>query len=104
MMASATEDLVHDLVDLKIAARASRGRPAERMQRVERRVRTRVGAGVSKTVAARVLGVSVPTVDKWVARGRIPTVPNSSGPRKVALAALVDLAATVELLREAGKT
>ena len=103
-MAGSTEELVQDLVDLKVARRSSRGKPAERMRLVEGRVCKRVGAGVPKAVAARVLGVSVPTVDKWVARGRIPTVLNGSGPRRVALSALVDLAARVEELRDQGQT
>lgn len=103
-MAAATEELVHDLVDLKVAQRASRGKPRERVRRVEGRLRKRVGPGVSKAVAARVLGVSVPTVDKWIARHRIPTVPGSGGRRRVALNALVDLAAAVEDLRDAGQT
>lgn len=103
-MASTTEELVQNLVDLKVAERSSRGKPAERVRRVEGRVRKRVGTGVSKAVAARVLGVSVPTVDKWIARGRIPTILNRSGPRRVALSPLVDLAALVEELRDAGQT
>src|SRR5215217_2396269 len=103
-MAGATEELVQNLVDLKVARRSSRGRPAERMRLVEGRVRQRVGAGVPKAVAARVLGVSVPTVEKWVARGRIPTILNGSGPPRIGVSALVDLAALVEELRDQGKT
>jgi hypothetical protein len=103
-MAGATEELVRNLVDLKVAGRSSRGEPAERVRRVERRVRESAGSSVSKAVAARVLGVSIPTVDKWVARGRIPTVLNGRGPRRVAVGPLVDLAAIVEELRDAGQT
>jgi excisionase family DNA binding protein len=103
-MAASTEELVQDLVDLKLAQRSSRGKPAERVRRVEGRVRKRAGTGVSKAIAARVLGVSVPTVDKWIARGRIPTVRNGRGPRRIELSALVDLAAAVEELRDAGET
>jgi hypothetical protein len=103
-MAIATDELVRTLVDLKVAHRTSRGTPRERVMRVEVRVRKQVGLGVTKAVAARVLGVSVPTVDKWIARGRIPTVGNEDGPRRVALEALVELAAEVEELRDAGQT
>jgi transposase len=104
VMSPVAEELVRDLVDLKVAGRSSRGKPAERLRRVEGRVRRRVGDGVSKAVAARVLGVSVPTVDKWIARGRIPTVPSASGPQRVAVVTLVDIAALVEVLREQGQT
>jgi excisionase family DNA binding protein len=103
-MPSATEESVQNLVDLKVARRSSRGTPAERLRRVESRVRQSVGSGVSKAVAARVLGVSVPTIDKWIERGRIPTVPNGSGPRRVEVGALVSLGALVEELRERGQT
>jgi transposase-like protein len=103
-MSAATDELVRDLVDLKVARRSSRGRPAERLRRVEGRVSRRVGEGVAKAVAARVLGVSVPTVDKWITRGQIRTVPNGAGPRKVAVPELVEIAALVEELREQGQT
>jgi excisionase family DNA binding protein len=103
-VAIGTEELVQNLIDLKIAQRSSRGTPAERVRRVEGRVRRQVGPGVPKAVAARVLGVSVPTVDKWITRGRIPTIRTGDGPRRVAVIALVDLAAVVEELRERGQT
>lgn len=98
------EELIHDLVDLRVAERSSRGEPRERVRTVEGRMRKRVGAGVPKAVAARVLGVSVKTLDKWIARGRVPTVAGTNGRRLVALSPLVDLAAAVEQLREAGRT
>jgi excisionase family DNA binding protein len=103
-MPGTTEELVQNLIDLKVARRSSRGKPAERVRRVEGRVLKSVGNGITKAVAARVLGVSVPTVDKWIARGQIPTVANGSGPRRVALGPLVDLATLVEELRESGQT
>lgn len=102
-MAGATDALVQSLVDLKIARRSIRGQPAERMRRVESRVRSQIGADVPKAVAARTLGVSVATVDKWIARGRIPTT-GSGRPQRIALGPLVDLAAEVEDLREHGQT
>jgi excisionase family DNA binding protein len=99
-----TEELLHDLVDLQAAERSSRGKPREHVRRVEARMRERIGAGVTKTVAARVLGVSVPTIDKWIDRGRIPTTYTPKGRRRVALGPLVSLAGAVQELREAGQT
>lgn len=99
-----TEELVNDLVDLQVAWRTTRGEPRERVSRVERRMRERLGPGVPKTVAARVLGVSVPTIDKWIDRGRIPVMYTPRGQRRVALGPLVALAAEVQGLREAGQT
>jgi excisionase family DNA binding protein len=67
-------------------------------------MRKRVGPGVSKTVASRVLGVSVNTVDKWIARGSIRTVRATGGKRLVELTGLIDLATAMEDLREVGRT
>lgn len=97
---SPTEELVHDLIDLHAAGRD--GDP-DRVRKVEDRVRTRVGDGVPKAVAARVLGFSVNTLDKWIARGRVETVAGKNGRRLVALEPLVDLAAQVEEIRATGK-
>jgi excisionase family DNA binding protein len=99
-----TEELVHDLVDLNVAHRSSRGKPRQRVGHVEGRMRKRVGPGVSKTVASRVLGVSVNTVDKWIARGSIRTVRAKGERRLVELTGLIDLATAMQDLREAGHT
>jgi len=97
---SPTEELVHDLIDLHVAGRDG---DRDRMRKVEDRVRIRVGDGVPKAVAARVLGFSVNTLDKWIARGRVETVEGKNGRRLVAIEPLVDLAAQVEEIRETGK-
>lgn len=97
---SVTEELVHDLVDLHVAGRDG---DRDRVRRVEDRVRSRVGGGVPKAVAARVLGFSVNTLDKWIARGRVKTVEGRNGRQLVALGPLVDLAARVEDIRATGK-
>jgi transposase-like protein len=99
-----TEELVHDLVDLRVAERHSRGKPRAHVRKVEDRMRRRVGRGVSKAVAARVLGVSTNTLDKWIARGRVPTAAGDGGRQVVALEPLVELATEVAELREAGQT
>ncbi len=97
---SPTEELVQDLIDLHVAGRDG---DRDRLRRVEDRVRTRVGDGVPKAVAARVLGFSVNTLDKWIARGRVETVAAKNGRRLVALEPLVDLAAQVEKIRATGQ-
>lgn len=98
------EELVQDLLDLHVAERHSRGRPRAHVRKVEGRMRKRVGAGVSKAVAARILGVSTNTLDKWIVRGRVPTVRGDGGRQLVALAPLVELGANIKQLREAGQT
>lgn len=101
---SAVEQLVRDIVDLRVAGRQSRGNPRLRVRQVEDRMRQRVGQGVPKAVAARVLGVSTTTLDKWIARGRIQTIPGPGDTPRVALAPLVELVAEVQALRELGQT
>jgi transposase-like protein len=101
---SPTEELVQDLFDLRVAERHSRGKPRAHVRKVEGRMRKRVGPGVSKAVAARTLGVSTNTLDKWIARGRVPTVRASGGRQLVALLPLVELGANIKRLREAGQT
>lgn len=83
------------------------GSPLERqrLKRVERELRREIGAGVPKTRAAAVLGVSVTALDKWIARGRLPAtrLPGSSR-EAIDADALFDLAEEVTRLREAGRT
>jgi hypothetical protein len=67
-------------------------------------MRKRVGPGVSKAVAGRTLGVSTNTLDKWIARGRVPTVRDNGGRQLVALLPLVELGANIKRLREVGQT
>jgi transposase-like protein len=98
------EELVQDLLDLRVAERHSRGKPRAHVRKVEDRMRNRVGPGVSKAVAARILGVSTNTLDKWIARGRVPTVRGNGGRQVVALLPLVELGANIKQLREAGQT
>jgi transposase-like protein len=101
---SPTEELVQDLVDLRVAERHIRGKSRAQVRKVEDRMLERVGAGVSKAVAARILGVSTNTLDKWIARGRVPTESGKRGREVVAIVPLVELAAEVAQLREAGQT
>ena len=67
-------------------------------------MRKRLGPGVPKAVAARILGVSTNTLDKWIARGRVPTVRGDDGRRLVALLPLVELGTNIKQLREAGQS
>jgi excisionase family DNA binding protein len=58
----------------------------------------------SKTDAAAFLGVSRPTLDKWIHAGLLPVehVPGRKTPR-IPSAALMELAGEIEALRELGK-
>jgi hypothetical protein len=99
-----TDEMIEDLVDLYAAERSSRGTPRAHIHRVAERRRRSVGRAVSKASAARALGVSVPTLDKWIARGRVRTVRQPrTGREQVDAQHLVPLVAEVRALREAGR-
>ena len=58
---------------------------------------------VSKTLAAGILGVSINTLDKWVARGRVPAVEVADYRRaRIPTGPLLALASEVSELRRAG--
>jgi len=95
---SAVQDIVEDLVDLQVADRESRS-PAvkERLRRLtERRVRSH--RGITKAEAARMLDVSVNTLDKWIARGRVAVVHDEDSGRT--LVAIVPFARVLHEVRE----
>ena len=99
-----TDEIIEDLVDLYAAERASRGTPRAHIHRVAERRRRSIERGVPKASAARALGVSVPTVDKWIARGRVHTIHNErTGRAQVDVQQLIPLVAEVRALRALGK-
>ncbi len=102
---SAAWDIVEDLVDLQIADRDSRSPQVKaRLRRLtERRVRAQ--HGLSKAEAARMLDISVNTLDKWIARGRVAVVRDDSSPRTlVAIVPFAGLVREVRELRARGET
>jgi predicted phage tail protein len=99
-----TDDIIEDLVDLYAAEQASRGTPRAHIHRVAERRRRSVERGIPKASAARALGVSVPTLDKWIARGRVHTIRNRTTNRQqVDAQQLIPLVAEVRALRALGQ-
>lgn len=101
---SAVEDIVEDLLDLRAATRDSRNPEVKR--RLRRVAERRIDAqrGIPKAVAARMLGISVNTLDKWIARGGVSVVRDeSSGRVLVATAPFASLLQQVRELRQAGE-
>lgn len=99
----APEEAVEDLAELYVAERAARGQTRELVHRVAMRREHALSRGVSKALAARMLGVSVPTLDKWIARDRIGTVTDPRSRRRlVDASALAELLVRVRALRELG--
>lgn len=58
---------------------------------------------MSKSQAAQVIGVSVPTLDKWIARGLLPVQRAESGRPRVVRDPVLALAERVDDLRRAGQ-
>lgn len=99
----APEEAVEDLAELYVAERAARGRARELVHRVAARREHALSRGVSKALAARMLEVSVPTLDKWIARDRIATVTGAKGKRRLVDArSLAELLVRVRALRASG--
>ena len=93
---------LHDVVDLRVALRA-RTQWLERVESVARRRRAELDRTVPKRRAAEQLGVSVPTLDRWIKRGRIPTGQRpETGREELVTGPLLELAVEVELLRGSG--
>lgn len=67
-------------------------------------LRDELAPTMSKRQAAAVIGVSVPTLDKWIDRGLLPIETAGSGRLRVLRDPVLDLAERVEDLRRAGET
>lgn len=89
------ERATRNVVELR-RARASVSDPEARdgVDRVVEDLRQDAGPVLAKSAAARLLGVSRNTLDKWIARGMVPT--RDGG---VDRAALEEIAAEVEVVR-----
>jgi hypothetical protein len=61
-----------------------------------------LGGSVSRSLAARLLGVSHTGLQKWIDAGDVPVVITSSGRQEVPIAALVDLYEATESARDSG--
>lgn len=103
-MSVADEAVVEDLADLYVVEKDVRSRPArERLGRMADRKATAT-KGLRKAAAARMLGVSVNTLDKWISRGRLLLVRDTeTGRDLVEIRAFVPLFVKVRNLRAAGQ-
>ena len=104
--AERVERAVGHVVALRRASQAVRDAgERRRLEQVERELRKEVGVGVPKRRAAAVLGVTVPALEKWIERGRLPVIRRPGSSREeIDADALLDLAAEVSRLRELGQT
>jgi hypothetical protein len=99
-----TAQILASVVDLRTAIAQTR-EPVIRaeLRRIETDLRRLLGPGVPKKQAARLLGVSVPALDRWIDRGRLPVVARPDSSRlAVDTRSLLQLAGQVERLRRRG--
>lgn len=95
MNAVAEKELfVRDVVRLKRAERSSPAR--DEIAIVRRDLERAIGPTVTRAMAARLLGVSQPALDRWIASGDVPVVIAHGGRREVPLHALVELVEAVD--------
>lgn len=101
---TAAEELVEDLADLYVAEKTARGSTRAHIQRVQARRAQAAAGGIAKAPAARLLGISVNTLDKWIARGRIRTISNAGSARTgIDPTQVAELLIAVRILRDQGR-
>ena len=93
--------LFEDIVRLR---RAEQQAPRIRdIVSVRARLERELGGSVSRSLAARLLGVSHTALQRWIDGGDVPVVITPSGKTEVPVAALVDLYEAIASEREAGR-
>ncbi|MFN2467669.1 MAG: hypothetical protein ABR521_05990 [Gaiellaceae bacterium] len=102
-----TADLLEPVVRLRLAIQQTRD-PALRdeLRAIEVSLRRQLSPSVTKRGAARLLGVSVTALDRWIDRGQLPVVASPKGSKRLAVetAPLLELATMVRRLRRAGRS
>lgn len=102
-----TATLLDSIVRLRLAIPRARDRELRsELRELEARLRRAAGAAVGKKVAARLLGVSVTALDRWIDRGYLPAVAPVVGARRLAVESgpLLELATEVRRLRRSGRS
>jgi hypothetical protein len=98
--------LLRAAVRLRLALQDTRDAQLRRELRdIEVSLRGELGPSVPKRAAARVLGVSVTALDRWIDRGVLPAV-SSRGVKRLGVETrpLLELATAVERLRRGGQS
>jgi hypothetical protein len=96
---------LRQIVELRRVAADLHPPARDRIWRLARELRLELDDSIPKLPAARALGVSVKAMDKWVAKGEIPTLRRPGAGRSgVETDAVLDLLQAVTDLRLAGVT
>lgn len=96
------EKTAQRVIALQVTARCG-GQVGRELEPIITDMRSEIAPTLPKRVAARLLGVSVPTLNKWIVRGLI-TVEQSGRYERVVRDPFLDLAVLVQRLRRSGKT
>ena len=94
-----TEEAVRSIVRLRRAERTADAETARELGPVLDMLERVVGPTVSRAGAARLLGISYSSLDRWTEKGDISAVPTPAGRREIALSDLVALLEDVEQRR-----
>lgn len=98
------ERALADAVELRlIASKVSEPDTRAQLSRLTRRRIADIGPSVPKTRAAKALGVTVPALDHWIARGALKTRRSTSSREEIDTLSVVDLAVEVASLAESGR-
>lgn len=102
--ASITTSLLRQAIEVRRATETLPPSPERSQLRlIERELLAKLGVGVSKRAAAHACGVPPSALDRWIARGGLPTVRRPGHKRRqVDTFAAVTVATEVHRLREAG--
>ena len=95
-----TSELVEHLLRLRRAERAADVAVRPELAKVRAYLEALVGPTLNRAEVARLLGITQPALDKWVAKGDVPTVLTPGGRREVPLPEALSLIEDVERARD----
>jgi excisionase family DNA binding protein len=95
--------MIESVLRLARAERSSRGEALNDIRVVREHIESSLGGAVRAAEAARLLGVSRPSLKRWLDSGDIPTVLTREGRREIPISELLDLLLETEELRRAGR-
>src|SRR5947209_11571693 len=96
-------EAIESVLRLAQAERSSRGDALNDIRLVRERLESTLGGTVRPSEAAKLLGVSRPSLKRWLDSDDIPTVLTRGGRREIPISELVDLLLEAEEMRQAGR-